>query len=1004
MRRFQKRAVRPRFSPPADVGERMKFGVPWKVKGVRGDARDTAFEAARRSGMSVGDWLNTVILERAKEQGVYPPENAAHAAGGMPEMADQLTQSINRIDERLDRLMKQNRQPPHGAGPEAYAPKNWAPPSAPAYAPAPAERYVPSQASWKTSPAGDWSTGIDEAVAAISARQRALDAEPETAPAQGQWRSPEPQHAERNGSRPTQDLSGLERQLRTLTEQIQNLTRPGDVDRAIAELRSDLAEIGRSVTEAAPRRALEALENEIRALAEKIDQSRQIGVDIATIKDMAREMFETRNALHALTPAEGLAGVEEAVRGLAHKIDDLAARPDSGSLQQVETAVSALHGIAAHVASDEALAKLSEEIRGLSSKVERVALAAAERTVSPELETHLRNFGEQLQRQGNTGKQDELQHHIANLSARLDAADQRLGQLDAVEKGLKDLMAHLAEFRAGKNPVPQQSPEPPAVVNNLVRELSRTEDSLEAVQSTVDLVVDRLATIETDIRHRDAIPPSPAETATRVPPKVVNPVPMPSPPAPDTQREAATPAKVAPPVRRPREPIDPNLPPDYPLEPGMGAPRDRKSLSAAERIAESEAALSSGKYPAAASGQTNFIAAARRAAKAAAPTATPEAEPDSATPSRSTTSLGQRVRKFLVGASVFVIVIGGLRIALTMFDPAAILAMATRPATQTTLSEDVPDDDTMASAPPAQLAAPEQPVAADAGTAAPLDLSGDITSSARAPVPAAPAAPATPTPQSPATTGSLPPPAAPSDKLPPPTRNTAPDADAVAAYDTAIRHLEGRGVPMSTAEAARWLERAAKGGIAPAQFRLGSLYEKGEGVKRDIEIARGLYIAAANKGNARAMHNLAVLYAEGVSGRPDLKTAALWFRKAADYGVPDSQYNLAILYARGMGVEQNMSESYKWFALAAAQGDKDAAKKRDDVATRLTPEALMTAKLAAQTFTALKEPDEAINVKAPEPGRERGQATAPAPQPAPAAAPRPKKKAPASAPLKITPT
>ncbi|MGB6755377.1 MAG: tetratricopeptide repeat protein [Xanthobacteraceae bacterium] len=127
--------------------------------------------------------------------------------------------------------------------------------------------------------------------------------------------------------------------------------------------------------------------------------------------------------------------------------------------------------------------------------------------------------------------------------------------------------------------------------------------------------------------------------------------------------------------------------------------------------------------------------------------------------------------------------------------------------------------------------------------------------------------------------------------------------------------------------------RAADQGLPPAQFRLGGLYEKGIGVKKDLAQARDLYTAAADKGNGKAMHNLAELYAEGINGPADYKTAAHWFRKAADRGITDSQYNLAILYARGIGVEQNYAESYKWFTLAANRGDADAGKKRDEIAS-----------------------------------------------------------------------
>ena len=187
--------------------------------------------------------------------------------------------------------------------------------------------------------------------------------------------------------------------------------------------------------------------------------------------------------------------------------------------------------------------------------------------------------------------------------------------------------------------------------------------------------------------------------------------------------------------------------------------------------------------------------------------------------------------------------------------------------------------------------------------------------------------------------------------------------DPLAAYEIGVRFSEGRGVPASNEEAARWFEVAAKKGIVPAQFRLGTLYEKGLGVKKDLVAARDLYRAAAEKGHGKAMHNLAVIYAEGPEGKPDYVMAAQWFRKAADHGVTDSQYNLAILYARGVGVEQNLAESYKWFFLAAKEGDQDAAQKRDEIASRIDRTALAAARAAAESWTAIPQPADAITVK-----------------------------------------
>ncbi|MBV8848597.1 MAG: hypothetical protein JOZ16_03325, partial [Methylobacteriaceae bacterium] len=52
----------------------MNKAAPWSIKGVDFDARDAAQAAARRSGLSLGEWLNNVIAERAAEQQVEPDE------------------------------------------------------------------------------------------------------------------------------------------------------------------------------------------------------------------------------------------------------------------------------------------------------------------------------------------------------------------------------------------------------------------------------------------------------------------------------------------------------------------------------------------------------------------------------------------------------------------------------------------------------------------------------------------------------------------------------------------------------------------------------------------------------------------------------------------------------------------------------------------------------------------------------------------------------------------
>ena len=52
----------------------MNKAVPWSIKGVDFDAREAAKEAARRDGLTLGEWMNRAISDRAAEIGVSAQE------------------------------------------------------------------------------------------------------------------------------------------------------------------------------------------------------------------------------------------------------------------------------------------------------------------------------------------------------------------------------------------------------------------------------------------------------------------------------------------------------------------------------------------------------------------------------------------------------------------------------------------------------------------------------------------------------------------------------------------------------------------------------------------------------------------------------------------------------------------------------------------------------------------------------------------------------------------
>ena len=164
----------------------------------------------------------------------------------------------------------------------------------------------------------------------------------------------------------------------------------------------------------------------------------------------------------------------------------------------------------------------------------------------------------------------------------------------------------------------------------------------------------------------------------------------------------------------------------------------------------------------------------------------------------------------------------------------------------------------------------------------------------------------------------------------------------------------------------QWLEKAAIQGQPVAEYRLGTLYERGQGVTANAALAVKWYLAAANQGNRKAMHNLAVAYAEGSAGPKDTTEAARWFAQAAALGLSDSQFNLAVLYERGDGVPQSLVDSYKWYSIAAAGGDTESKARMAVLKAQLAPADRQAAERAAQNFQ--PPPLDHIANVPPEPG------------------------------------
>jgi len=120
--------------------------------------------------------------------------------------------------------------------------------------------------------------------------------------------------------------------------------------------------------------------------------------------------------------------------------------------------------------------------------------------------------------------------------------------------------------------------------------------------------------------------------------------------------------------------------------------------------------------------------------------------------------------------------------------------------------------------------------------------------------------------------------------------------------------------------ALREFQANAEAGDRRAQYNLGVMLLKGNGVQKDINAALKWHRRSAKQGYAAAQHGLGVMYYRGDGVAQDQGEAADWFRKAAEQGFAQAELNLGVMYFAGQGLPKDAAEVVKWITLAAAKG------------------------------------------------------------------------------------
>ena len=118
---------------------------------------------------------------------------------------------------------------------------------------------------------------------------------------------------------------------------------------------------------------------------------------------------------------------------------------------------------------------------------------------------------------------------------------------------------------------------------------------------------------------------------------------------------------------------------------------------------------------------------------------------------------------------------------------------------------------------------------------------------------------------------------------------------AQAEFDKAITALEAG----SYETALSIFQKLAKAGNANARFKIGIMYERGLGVKKDDADAYKWYLQAAKQGHAEAQLGVGLMYKRGRGVSKDDAEALKWLRRSAEQGHANAQATLGFMYETG---------------------------------------------------------------------------------------------------------
>ena len=461
----------------------MKPGIPWSIKGIESETREVAKAAAQRSGVTLGQWLNSMIQEQAEAKEAFQKSErklSKKPANRSKKRKKPASKKVSEFDNRLAALADQLKSLSEQGQSTAV------------------NRFIGHNNEFAVEQALDamierierGETQTHESFQSVNTRLDTIDTKLSGSSKKDQDPSAEFQaletalrnivdHVETSEKRNRDALNNMQNRMSEMSKRAEdaqsnvvNQSAP-----AIAALDTRIAELSNQLEVAANSNQDETrsyLEERLVRVGEQIDAVRHSSdamtkrAEISAVDAAKREAREVEQRVagligeartlmeNATAPGSGYNSMRGEIESLNQRFDDIKA--EAASDQDVQSLKLAIEQLTSSVSTGhdmQPVAVMEQRLADLTHRLDQRPTADHMAPQVAELEQRIVGLDQQLSvamgqmgQQGDSAAFSALESQIAMIGERMSATEQKLGALTDIEQSIGKLYAAMEDNKA----------------------------------------------------------------------------------------------------------------------------------------------------------------------------------------------------------------------------------------------------------------------------------------------------------------------------------------------------------------------------------------------------------------------------------------------------------------------------------------------------------------------------------------------------------------------------